>query len=104
MLMFRSVGAKAKIADELYNLKIEGTSEDIITILEQISDYSWEENRLLALCDKKEIKMGKFAPYLPKELLQKMQASQFLDINGALSTLREMQWFKVEYEEEETID
>ena len=99
VLMLRSLGYKAKMADELFNVKVEGVTESMMDILEMFKQRPWEGHRLLAFAHDKEKKKTKFMDCLPQQLQEEMMIEEMLDIQGTLQLIHEKEWFEVTYEE-----
>lgn len=97
VLMLKTLGYQARVADELYSVKVERTDEEIQTIFDKIMDYPWEENRLWSFATEKEKKIGKFTDNLPQEMQNEMTIEEKIDIEETLTFIQETIWVEVDF-------
>jgi len=89
--MLRSFEVNVRLMDGIGRIKLLGTY-DVINILDQIKNKSWDEKELLTHVLDQELFVSKYSIYLPEEMQQQMHIAHKIDIHETLAYLNKFQF------------
>ena len=96
--MLRVLGMNIEYIDLIGNITIKKDSEsDIIKIIENMKNRKWNINEILAVTRTDELFVSKYSKYLPQELKILMHIEHEIDLDGAISYLKEFEFIIVRH-------